>query len=71
MAGQIPHSEALKGEIVTVKTKFGGTGIGYLVDGVVYVTTGSYWAIDARKNVRPMEHFERDGGAGYRKALTS
>ena len=62
----ILSSEARKGEMVTTHVKYGGIGLGYLVDGVVYKTTGSAYAIRADADVCPMVSFDRDGGAGYR-----
>ena len=62
---QIKHSDVVKGEQVTTHGTHGSTGIGYLIDGVVYKTTGSYWAIDAKADVFPMQSFDRDNGRGY------
>jgi len=64
-ANCIPATEARKGEKVTTHLDLNGTGMGYLVDGIVYVTTGSYWAMDATKDFLPMLSFDRDGGRGY------
>ena len=64
MTKQIKHSEATAGEQVTTYGQ-GATGIGYLVDGVVYKTTGSYYAVDATTMFPRMERYERDGGKGY------
>lgn len=62
-----PHSEVVKGELVTTHLEHGGTGLGYLQeDGEVFVTTGSYCARNAKSDVCPMVSFDRDGGRGYR-----
>jgi len=65
---KIPHTVAVLGEQVTTIGKFGNLGIGYLVDGVVYKTTGSFWAIDARKDLFPMVSYIQDGGQEYLEA---
>ena len=65
MAKTIKHSDAKAGEQVTTYNNRGGVGLGYLVDGTVYRTTGSYWAIEAAKDVFPMIRYERDAGQGY------
>jgi len=62
-----PHTEVTKGEMVTTHLELGGIGIGYLQpDGEVYITTGSYFAVNAKRDIAPMISFSRDGGAGYR-----
>lgn len=63
---QIKDAEARAGEMVTTYALEGkAVGVGYLVNGSVFITTGSYWAIRSDLDVFPMERFERDGGAGY------
>lgn len=69
MKAQLTHAEAKAGEKVTVILNGGGISMGYLVDGVVWKTTGSYWAVEAKKDAIPMRRFIRDGGKGYRKAV--
>lgn len=65
----LPASQARKGEMVTTYSEHGGIGIGYLVDGTVYETTGSFYAIDATCSVQPMTRYERDNGNGYNNAV--
>ena len=68
MSQGLKHSEAIKGEPVTTINSAGGIGFGYLVNGVVWKTTGSYYAVDATQDVFPMQSYKQDGGEGYRKA---
>lgn len=70
MTQQIPHTEAIKGQVVTTICSRGGTGIGYLVDGEVYKTTGSYFAKNAKDGPFPMIGFVEDGGHLYRNKVS-
>lgn len=70
MIKNIKRSEALEGEQVTTYLKYGGVGIGNLVDGVVYVMSGDGWAIEATMAPLPMISYKRDGGAGYMSRVT-
>ena len=62
----LTSSAARKGETVTTINKYGGLGIGHLIEGEVWVNTGSVWACPAKNDVVPMVNYIRDGGAGYR-----
>ena len=63
----LKHSEAIKGKPVTTVNNKGGLGFGYLVNGAVWKTTGSYYAVDATQDVFPMVRYIEDGGDAYRK----
>ena len=63
----LKSTEARKSEIVTTTNRSGGLGRGYLVNGTVWVTTGSVWAVKATEDVTPMVSYQRDGGSGYIK----
>ena len=58
-------SEARKGEVVTTVDRLGGIGTGYLIDGQVWATTGSYWAVKAENDVFGLAEYHRDNGRGY------
>jgi len=62
----IPMSEAREGETVTTQTEHNGVGLGHLVGGTVYVSTGNGFAVSGDKNFPKVTGFTRDGGAGYR-----
>lgn len=53
------------GEIVTTEVRYGGIGIGYLLNGQVYVTTGNGGVVEAENDVNGLVGFARDGGEGY------
>lgn len=59
------HTEVIKGEKVTTHLKYDGIGLGYLIDGEVYKTTGSYYAVNAKDDVIPMLSYDQDNGDGY------
>ncbi len=68
MSAGLKHSEAIKGIPVTTYNSAGGIGFGYLVNGSVWKTTGSAYAVDATQDVFPMVSYVEDNGEGYRKA---
>jgi len=68
MSAGLKHSEAIKGIPVTTVNSAGGIGFGYLVDGRVWKTTGSVYAIDATQDVFPMMYYVEDNGERYRQA---
>ena len=61
----IEHTRAIQGEKVTTHLEHNGIGLGYLVAGEVYKTTGSYYAVNAKNDVFKMVSFDRDNGNGY------
>lgn len=64
-----PHSEVVKGETVTTFSDC-SIGIGYLQsDGEVFVTTGSFYAVNAKTDIQPMVRFQRDSGKAYRSEV--
>lgn len=63
----ITSKQAREGEPVTTYNRLGGIGIGYLIEERVYRPTGSYYAIEAEKDVFGMTRYERDGGEEYMK----
>lgn len=65
----IPHSIAVTGEVVTTRLRYGGIGLGYLFNGHVYKTTGSYWAVRADVDMIPMISYVCDGGREYLKTV--
>ena len=66
MSANLSSSEIrTSGEVVTTTDNYGGLGIGYLVNGQVYVT-GGFWAVKAEQDVFQMVSYKRDGGAEYR-----
>jgi hypothetical protein len=54
------------GELVTTQVCFGGLGLGYLLDGQVYITTGTAYTIKAKDGPMGLEGYLRDGGSAYR-----
>jgi hypothetical protein len=50
---------------VTTIDNIGGYGIGYLIEGEVWVTTGSYWACEAKKDVFGLASYIEDNGEAY------
>ena len=62
----LTSSEVRKGEVVTTIDRLRGHGIGYLIDGQVWITTGSYWAVKAEDDVFGLAKYYRDGGEAYR-----
>ena len=68
MSQGLRHSDAIKGTPVTTINVQGGIGFGYLVNGRVWKTTGSNYAVDATQDVFPMVSYLEDNGEGYRKA---
>lgn len=60
-------SEIRNHEMVTTINRLGGIGIGYLVEGQVWKTTGSYWAVKAEDDVFGMTQYHQDGGRMYRQ----
>ena len=60
---------ARTGEKVTTISQFGAVGVGYLYEGEVWKSTGSYFAVKAKQDVGGMKRFIRDGGDAYRKAV--
>ena len=61
----IPMSEAQQGETVTTRTEYDGVGLGHLIDGTVYVSTGNGFAVNGDQNFPKVTGFTRDGGSGY------
>lgn len=61
----ISISDARKGELVTTTVKYDGIGLGYLVDGEVFVSTGNGFAVHGSLDVFPVISYDRDGGEGY------
>ena len=62
----LTYSEARKGEVVTTVSRFSGYGIGYLIDGQVWITVGSYWAVKAEDDTfSGIVMYHRDNGEGY------
>lgn len=65
------HSElmAAQPQMVTTYGKMGSIGIGYLLAGQVWRTTGSALCILATDDIDPMVRYDIDGGAGYHQAV--
>lgn len=63
------------GEKVTTISRQDGIGFGWLVNGVVWKSTGSYFAVRADTAPGGLKRYIRDGGAKYmeeaRKILAS
>jgi len=66
----IPMSQARQGELVTTRVQFGGVGLGFLVDGEVYVSAGNGFAIKGDQNFPKVLDFRRDEGRGYHNPLS-
>ncbi len=67
MSANLLSSDARKGDVVTTVNEYGGLGIGYLVNGEVWVNVGSLWACPASQDVIPMVEYHQDGGEMYRQ----
>ena len=65
MKDTIRASVAEQGERVTTHNKFGGMGLGYIVDGIVYMSSGNGWYQNAETNVFPLDTYDHDNGDGY------
>lgn len=65
----IPHTTAKAGRMVTTISRLDGVGVGYVVDGSVYVTTGSFWATLAENDVFGLVGIIPDGGNFYMSAI--
>lgn len=61
-----PQGLRESGQVVTTVLQHGGLGLGYLMDGQVYVTTGNGGVILAADDVFGTENYYADGGAAYR-----
>jgi len=65
MSQNLTSQMARQGERVTIINRHGGVGIGFLVDGQVWVTTGSVYAVRAEDDVCGINEFIQDGGKHY------
>ena len=66
----ISISQARQGEMVTTQTEYDGIGLGYLVNGKVYVSTGNGFAVEGNESFPRVVGFICDDGVKYHlKAL--